>query len=184
MSTYVEGVEMETHQCGECHIVFAATVDFWAKRRRDRKSWFCPNGHSRVFLGKTEEQRLKEELERAQQMRDAAEARAETATQERERIAKAHKTMRKRVMNGVCPCCNRTFQNLMQHMRTEHPDFDSKKTLATLRTAFGMSQGAVAKEAGVHQVHVSLYERQQHVSEHVKRALEGWIEKHQGKLPA
>jgi hypothetical protein len=23
----------------------------------------------------------------------------------------------------VCPCCRRTFQNLMRHMQTQHPTF-------------------------------------------------------------
>ena len=62
-------------------------------------------------------------------------------------VSKAHKRMRERVMNGVCPCCNRTFQNLREHMKSEHADFGTVQTLAALRQAFGMTQEAVAKEA-------------------------------------
>ncbi len=28
----------------------------------------------------------------------------------------------KRVNKGVCPCCNRTFVNLANHMKTTHPE--------------------------------------------------------------
>lgn len=30
---------------------------------------------------------------------------------------------RNRIAAGVCPCCNRTFQNLADHMRTLHADY-------------------------------------------------------------
>jgi hypothetical protein len=32
--------------------------------------------------------------------------------------------MRKRIQSGVCPCCNRTFENLGRHMKSKHPAFD------------------------------------------------------------
>ena len=184
MTNYVDNVFLATETCCNCGMVFAMPEDYQKRRRDDRKIFFCPSGHQQHYTGATEAERLKQELERARQMRDAAEARAATANQEREQIAKAHKRMRHRVMNGVCPCCNRTFQNLMQHMKTEHPDFDSKKTLATMRAAFGMSQRQVAQEAGVSNVYVSLYETQRHLPEYARRAIDGWIESHQGKLPA
>lgn len=31
--------------------------------------------------------------------------------------------MKNRVANGVCPCCNRHFENLERHMKGQHPDF-------------------------------------------------------------
>jgi chemotaxis response regulator CheB len=30
---------------------------------------------------------------------------------------------KKRVANGVCPCCNRTFKQLARHMKAKHPEF-------------------------------------------------------------
>ena len=184
MTVFVNTIEMASETCCNCGMQFAMPKDYQDRRRNDRKIFFCPSGHQQHYTGETEAQRLKRDLERAQQMRDAAEARATTADRERQQIAKAHKAMRKRVMNGVCPCCNRTFQNLMQHMKTEHPDFDSKKTLATMRTAFGMSQGAVACEIGVHQAYVSMYELDKPLPDYAKRAIDAWIKKHDGKLPA
>jgi hypothetical protein len=30
---------------------------------------------------------------------------------------------KKRVGNGACPCCKRTFSALARHIKTQHPDF-------------------------------------------------------------
>lgn len=35
----------------------------------------------------------------------------------------ATKRLSNRVKNGVCPCCTRSFHNLREHMKTQHPDF-------------------------------------------------------------
>lgn len=50
------------------------------------------------------------EILREQQARNAVEAEA----------AKARRKL-KRVQNGVCPCCNRSFWNLERHMKSKHP---------------------------------------------------------------
>src|SRR5688500_16147646 len=134
MSQFSNNEWFEVEQCCNCGMSFAMTTDFHRRRRDDRKTFYCPAGHGNDYNGPTEAQKLKGELERAQQMQEAAEARAATAEHEREQVAKAHKKMRTRVMNGVCPCCNRTFQNLLQHMRSEHPEFKETATLSTLRT--------------------------------------------------
>lgn len=44
-----------------------------------------------------------------------------------ERSASAYKgqatRLRNRIKAGVCPRCNRTFQNLQRHMAGQHPEF-------------------------------------------------------------
>lgn len=85
-------------------------------------SFFCPLGHTNVFGRSSEADRLKAELLREKQRREMAEA---TATAEAKRAQSAERAagrLRKRVSNGVCPCCNRTFQNLARHMKTKHPE--------------------------------------------------------------
>jgi DNA-binding XRE family transcriptional regulator len=178
VKTFEQAVQFHVHECGECGVQFAFTEEFYRRRKEDRKTWYCPNGHPRHFTGPSEESKLRQELERKEQMLSAAQARAATAEQERQQVARAHKKMRERVMNGVCPCCNRTFQNLMQHMRSEHPDFDSIRTMHTLRIAFGMTQADVAREAGVDTAHVSLYERDKPVAGYAKQRLDSWLEMH------
>jgi len=183
MSTFVDNERFFVEHCCNCGMAFAMTDAFHERKLKDQTYFSCPSGHQQHYTGLTEEQKLRKEVERKQQMLDAANARADTSEREREQIAKAHKKMRERVMNGVCPCCNRTFQNLMMHMRSEHPEFREFKTLSTLRAAFGMPQAAVANEAGVITAYVSLYEREKPVPSYAKSRLDGWVAKHNKVTP-
>lgn len=176
MAQFVDNEWLESMVCGKCGIHWAAPAHFLEERRSDGKTFWCPNGDPRVYRESTED-KLKRELERKQQVIDAANARAATAEREKSTISKAHKRMRIRVMNGVCPCCDRTFQNLMKHMQTQHPDFaKTTKMLQTIRSAFGMTQGDVAKEAHVNTNYVSLYERDKEVPAYAKARLDEWVE--------
>jgi DNA-binding XRE family transcriptional regulator len=180
MSVYVDSIELVTHTCGKCGVVFAMSREFQDARKKDRQTWYCPNGDPRVFTGKTEAEKLREELERQRQITDAEQARASRLQQERDQATRAHGRMRQRVFNGVCPCCNRTFQNLLQHMKTEH---EGEVSIATLRQAFGMTQTQVAKEVGVTPFYVSLYERGRPVPGYAKKALDSWTESQAGRSP-
>lgn len=178
MANFIESVWFSTHSCGECGVAFALTQAFEDARRRDGKNFYCPNGHSRVYR-ETELDRVKKTLERERQMREAADSRAAKAERDATTISKAHRKMRTRVMNGVCPCCNRSFENLRRHMHDQHPEFDKHRTLAALRQAFGMTQEAVAQEVGIAAPYVSRYEHGKAVSARAARAIEGWIERHE-----
>lgn len=174
MAQFVDNEWFEMWSCGECGIRQAVARGAWEGRQSSGKGFFCFNGHERVFRDTTEAE-LKRDLERERQVREAAEARAGRAEQNLSQVARAHRKMRDRVMNGVCPCCNRSFGNLREHMKTEHPAFGSERTLAGLRQAFGMSQADVAREAGVHQATVSAFERGRSVGARVSERLRGWI---------
>ena len=183
MARFVENEWLETHTCGKCGIVWAMPRRFIDARREDKATFYCPNGDPRVFSESTAE-RLRRDLERERQVREAAEARAGKAEHGLAQVTTAHRKMRQRVMNGVCPCCNRSFGNLREHMKTEHPDFGNVLTLFALRQAFGMTQAAVAREAGVHGGHVSNYERGKHVAGYAKDRLDAWMEKQRAMQPA
>jgi hypothetical protein len=172
---FVAGIEMFTEVCCNCGMPFAMTKDFERQRRNDHKNFYCPSGHSLHYSGPSEAEKLRSELERKEQILDAERARAARVEQERDQVARAHNRMRQRVMNGVCPCCNRTFQNLLAHMKTEHP---GDLNVGTLRQAFGMTQAAVAQEVGINPVHVSLYERGKPVAGYAKAALDNWVDRH------
>jgi cell division septum initiation protein DivIVA len=101
------------------------------QRLKDGKTFYCPNGHGRSFiLGQTAEDKLRRERDQLKQriaykddMIREAEQRAE---HERRRANgyKGHATrITKRAKAGVCPCCNRTFKQLAQHMANKHPEF-------------------------------------------------------------
>lgn len=84
-------------------------------RQRNGGSWYCPNGHPRVYRESdaAKFQRLYNEEQRKR-------FQAESAKQEAER--QLEKT-RKRIKGGVCPCCKRSFVGLARHMKTKHPEF-------------------------------------------------------------
>jgi DNA-binding transcriptional regulator YiaG len=178
MTNYVDGIEFVTIECGGCHVPFAMSRAFYDARRNDHKTWHCPNGCVRHYTGPSELEKLRTEVERQKQLREAEEARRLRVEEERDQVARAHNRMRIRVMNGVCPCCNRTFQNLMQHMKTEHA---GEMSLRVLRTAFGMSQGALAKEIGINAAYVSSHERGKHVPPYAERAIDSWIDRQAAK---
>lgn len=119
--------------CASCGIVFAVPEQWDQKRRDDGKSFWCPNGHSLHYGDNT----LAKRLAQAERDRDAAKARAraawdqaDAAWKQGEAERRAHAATkgqltktRKRVANGVCPCCNRSFANLSRHMAGQHPNY-------------------------------------------------------------
>ena len=176
MSKYVDNVYLVTEQCCNCGMTFAMTQDFQERKLKDRESFYCPRGHSQHYTGKSETQKLKVQLDKTQkQLAQQLSATANLRVQ-RDSIHNTYNRMRDRVKNGVCPCCNRSFQNLRDHMKTQHPEFGSHDVLKTMRVLFGLSQDALAKEVGVPANYVSLYERQKPMPEHAKIEIESWIE--------
>jgi DNA repair exonuclease SbcCD ATPase subunit len=82
----------------------------------------------------TEAQRLAKALEEERAERNEAERRSAAERDlrrhtERQLSAQKAATTRakKRHAAGVCPCCNRSFENVRRHMATQHPDFDPAK---------------------------------------------------------
>lgn len=109
--------------CCECGVLFGMEVGFDNQRRDDHRRWFCPNGHSQHYTGKTEAQKLTEQLEAARSLATRERERRATA----ERSASAYKgqvtKVKRRVGKGVCPCCTRTVRQLADHMAEKHPDY-------------------------------------------------------------
>jgi DNA repair exonuclease SbcCD ATPase subunit len=119
------------HGCPVCGVQFAIPEDL-LRRAQDREILriYCPNGHT-MNWDMSEADRLREQIKQLEMAKDRVEREKRWAEQGRDhaqRSANAHKghvtRLKRRVMNGVCPCCNRSFENLARHMRSKHPDFD------------------------------------------------------------
>jgi hypothetical protein len=112
--------------CGECGIEFGVPNDFDDRRRRDHKTFYCPNGHPRVYLGESDAEKIKR-LEREAAAERDAKVRAYAEVEAARRVNRALRgqatKLRKRISGGVCPCCNRTFVELGRHMATKHPEY-------------------------------------------------------------
>lgn len=121
-----------THTCAQrgCGVSFAVEDGFDDRRREDHATFYCPNGHSLSYSGKTEAEK---ERERADRLQRQVEQRERDIRFEQHRLdseRRAHAATKgqltktkKRVANGVCPCCNRHFVDLGRHMAGQHPEF-------------------------------------------------------------
>lgn len=175
MSKFVDEVWFEIEECCNCGMPFAMTTDFKNRRLKDHKSFYCPMGHGQHYTGWTEEQNLRRQLSREREKASQAETGRHMAEQRAQSISRNYTRMRKRVANGVCPCCNRSFENLRRHIETKHPDFKSNNLLKSLRDSFGLSQAALADEIGINANHVSQYEREKPIAAWAKGCIESWI---------
>jgi hypothetical protein len=119
-------------KCATCTVSFGLHQPTYARRKFDSGDFYCPNGHINVFRD-SDVTKLQNELKREKQLRIWAEENRDIARREvteQKNRAGAYKGkfthIRNRVSNGVCPCCTRTFQNLMRHMKTKHPAYKNK----------------------------------------------------------
>jgi len=112
--------------CCKCGIAYAVPVNWKKTKQEDHSEFCCPNGHKQYYPGETEAEKLKKQL--AQEKTRSAMYLRQAARNERRVSAQKGVTtkLKKRIKNGVCPCCNRSFINLMRHMSTQHPEFSTK----------------------------------------------------------
>ena len=172
---YTTSIELETEECCKCGMAFAMTSDFMTRRRKDHNYFYCPDGHGQYYTGKTEEQKLKDKLALKEGELQREQGNVIQLKKTVKKVATNYQRMRDRVKNGVCPCCDRTFQNLLNHMKTQHPAFGSHRILKTLRTTYGLSQSSLADEIGISVPHISNFERQKPVPGWVNIEIENWI---------
>lgn len=113
----------QTTTCITCGVEICLPDDFYKRRLQDKKVYYCPNGHQQHFIDETEEERLKKALEAQKRRTEIALNDAKFEMQRRMRAEKSEKRAKnklKRVHNGVCPQCSRSFTNLARHMQTKH----------------------------------------------------------------
>lgn len=130
MSTITFTGTLTTVECCDCHIVFGISPALNAELHDNHKLFYCPRGHSQYFPGKSDTEKLAEQLAREKRYRGISEAQL-TSTRDQlhatERSLRGHKAAKTRIKNriaaGQCPCCRRSFQNVERHMAGQHPDF-------------------------------------------------------------
>lgn len=119
--------QMEDRVCGVCGIAWSAPKAFMDECRKEgkNKTFYCPNGHARVFK-ESEADEVRRELNRAKQM---LAQRDDEILAERWRVQAEQKKVKKltvRASAGVCPCCNRTVRQMALHMKQKHPSFKAE----------------------------------------------------------
>lgn len=126
MSTFTHSITVEVIPCAQCGMSFGAPEDWLDRRRAKHDTFYCPAGHHNYFPGDTAEKKLKREQERsARLLAEADRLRADRDHTARRLSATQGVVTRtkRRIGNGVCPCCGRTFQQLARHMHAKHPEY-------------------------------------------------------------
>jgi hypothetical protein len=130
--TYTGTLGIEVCCWNGCGVTFGMPVTMQKQRLDDHRGFYCPNGHQQFYFGKSDEEKLRDQLEVAQRRvinERQWRVNAEAATERERRSAIAYKghltRMRKMVAAGVCPVmgCHRNFANVRGHMARMHPDF-------------------------------------------------------------
>jgi len=125
--TFVETLVVE--KCYLCHCSFGLSQSHYNRARNYGEAFFCPSGHSQVYTT-TRVMELEKNVQALRDQRDRAEARVAEQkaitklTEKRLQATKGVVTRTKnRIAKGICPCCNRYFAKLHQHMASQHPDY-------------------------------------------------------------
>ena len=126
--------------CPTCGVVYYVRRH-WLDQKRERcDTCYCPNGHPWSY---TESTATKLRLERDRLKQRLAQKDDQIADEQRWRESAVRSTaaykgqitkIKKRAGNGVCPCCNRSFENLKRHMTSKHPDY-AEGNVVELKTA-------------------------------------------------
>lgn len=141
MTVYtIEGQKFVFSNCITCGVSYSVPEPMWNKQQEKGGFHHCCNGHSQgwdkedsgIEILRRERNRLKQQAAR---LKDESRTNLELA-RSNERTAAAYKgqvtKLKKRAKHGVCPCCNRSFQNLARHMESRHPNFDPEAPLKVI----------------------------------------------------
>lgn len=128
--------------CYQCKVQHSFPQHIYdaAIQRRDSMTIWCPNGHSWVYKAQAKialEEQLRQERDRLKQQLaqkdDEIRRQREGKEEEQRRVVALRGVVtrtKKRLSGGVCPCCNRTFQNLASHMATKHAEYQKQEEVA------------------------------------------------------
>lgn len=136
-TTFVLQTVLVLEECCNCHVPFGLTQEMQNALRSNKDTFYCPSGHPQSYTGESDAaaaKRLARELEREKEDRQRQlkvrdrwideEREAHKATKNQLTATKGVLTKtRKRVANGVCPCCSRSFAQLERHMASQHPGY-------------------------------------------------------------
>ena len=123
--------------CPHCAGVYAIVQSYIDEAYRQggfKQCWACPYCKHERGYGVGEVDKLKKQLVFAESTANWHKYRAENAQRESEYFRKSRDAIKgvvtrikKRVGNGICPCCQKSFQNLKEHMTSKHPHYHEPK---------------------------------------------------------
>ncbi len=117
--------------CGQCGGVYAILERTRLTHERNGTCWTCPYcecgwGYDGSGLNANLKKQLAQQKKRTEWAQNDARKERQRANHI-DRSRRGHIAAKTRIKNriaaGVCPCCNRSFQNLSRHMSNKHPTF-------------------------------------------------------------
>ena len=119
MGSVMMNIRTQEIPCNACGVLFWITGEFCDARKRDGKTFYCPNGHTLSYDGdydrlRRERDRLKQENARLEEEKAYGERMMKEALAESKRL-------KRRAASGTCPECKRTFPELARHIAHRHP---------------------------------------------------------------
>jgi hypothetical protein len=116
-------IGLKVIECSYCSMPFATSESWERQRRRDHKTFYCPNGHAQYFAGKSDvekaQEKARDERERAARLQAELDQTEASLAATKGVVTKQRKKL-ERVEHGVCPSCKRHFTNLERHMKSKH----------------------------------------------------------------
>lgn len=137
----INGARHVVWQCQSCG-VFATVPEVVEERMRKAGGYrSCPNGHqwgwskeqSEDEKIRRERDRLKQDQARLEEEKAATQLALEVARDRMRKAEVANKRLKKRASAGTCPCCSRTFSNMSEHMKKQHPEFVTESGAKVVR---------------------------------------------------
>ena len=137
MMTALKRISAETilviEHCYHCGTPFGIESGLQKRFLQEGGTFYCPLGHGQIYAASTVD-RLKQELTQAAKKLEQAETNARYYADRAEEALRSNSALRgvvtrtkNRIANGVCPCCNRHFENLHRHMTTKHPEYKERE---------------------------------------------------------
>ena len=124
--TYTGTLTVSTCWCGIRHAVPSELSEKQEREHRNGQTQtgiYCPLGHSYIFSGEGEADRLKRALQFERDHKAAVIADRDQAQASLRATRGVVTKLRKRAVAGACPFgCKRHFADLSRHVTTKHPD--------------------------------------------------------------
>lgn len=119
--TFAKTVVLVVETCISCGVTFGLESEFQKQRKRDHGTWYCSNGHSMMYPGESDEERLKRELKAERDHAAALRAERDQIDASRRAFKGQATRLRNRAIAGDCPLCGKHVYQLERHMGRVHP---------------------------------------------------------------
>ena len=109
--------------CGECGGIYAINERFREQKEKYGGYWKCPYCQCSWGFGTSTIDKLTKELEYEKKRTEWAKQDAKNYKHQLTAQKGVNTKLKKRIGHGVCPCCKRTFKQLAEHMKSQHPEY-------------------------------------------------------------